>query len=119
MWIRTAAGGGPGQPWPVARSYHSAVSLHHPDGSVSDPALVVWWGDVGHGKAGRDAWVFQVNTLQWREVRVVYYVPCLLEICAISKLCEFPVCVTSSGIVRVTPVMECGFDAVVCDLGPL
>ena len=59
---------GPGQPWPVARVYHSAVSLHDPDGGVSDPALMMWGGIDEGQEVLNDSWSFHVNIHQWREV---------------------------------------------------
>ena len=65
MWT-TITGGGPS--WPVARSGHSAVSLHHPGSDfIPDPAVMVMWGCTS-GVVLSDCWVFQVNARQWRKV---------------------------------------------------
>ena len=54
--------------WPVPRSEHSAVSLHHLDsGPIPDPALMVMWGQANDVILS-DSWVFQVNVWQWRKV---------------------------------------------------
>ena len=61
------ASGGPGQPWPEGRSYHSAVSLHDSDSNPANPELFVTCG-LG-GEVLSDGWVFRVNVQQWRKVR--------------------------------------------------
>ena len=63
------ANGGPGQPWPVSRSDHSAVSLYDSDTNPSNPTLLVMWGDGGGGRILNDWWLFGVNAQHWRKVR--------------------------------------------------
>jgi len=63
------ANAGPGQPWPVRRDYHSAVSLYDSDTSPSNPTLLVMWGDGGGGGILNDWWLFGVNAQHWRKVR--------------------------------------------------
>ena len=60
-------GGAPGQPWPDARVYNTAVSLHEADGGATDPALLVVWGVNDDGYLS-DGWIFTVNAQQWRKV---------------------------------------------------
>ena len=60
-------GGAPGQPWPVARYAHTAVSLHEADGGATDPALLVMWGNENADNLS-DGWIFTVNAQQWRKV---------------------------------------------------
>ena len=59
---------GPGQPWPVTRYYHSAVSLHDPDCAPSDPALMMWGGAGGRDKFLGDGWVYRPKTQQCQKV---------------------------------------------------
>ena len=61
-------GGAPGQPWPVARVGHTAVSLHEADGGATDPALLVMWGADEIDDILSDGWIFTVNAQQWRKV---------------------------------------------------
>ena len=61
------ANAGPGQPWPVSRSGHSAVSLCDSDTNPSIPTLMVMWGDGG--EILNDWWLFGVNAQHWRKVR--------------------------------------------------
>ena len=63
------ANGGPGQPWPVSRSYHSAVSLYDSDSNPSNPTLMVMWGLGGGDEILNDWWLFGVNAQHWRKVR--------------------------------------------------
>ena len=67
-WTRVEASGGPGQPWPEGRDYHSAVSLHDSDSNPANPELMIMWGHRG-GRVLSDGWVFGVNVQQWRKVR--------------------------------------------------
>ena len=67
-WNKVECSGGPGQPWPESRSFHSAVSLHDSDSNPDNPALLVMWG-TGDGGMLSDGWVFGVNVQQWRKVR--------------------------------------------------
>ena len=61
-------GGAPGQPWPVARTGHTAVSLHEADGGATDPALLVMCGNDEIDGILSDGWIFTVNAQQWRKV---------------------------------------------------
>ena len=63
------ASGGPGQPWPEGRFFHSAVSLHDSDSNPANPQLFITWGGGGGGEVLSDGWVFGVNVQQWRKVR--------------------------------------------------
>ena len=63
------ASGGPGQPWPECRDYHSAVSLHDSDSNPANPELMIMWGAGGGNRVLSDGWVFGVNVQQWRKVR--------------------------------------------------
>ena len=63
------ASGGPGQPWPERRDYHSAVSLHDSDSNPANPELMIMWGEGGVNRVLSDGWVFGVNVQQWRKVR--------------------------------------------------
>ena len=65
-WSRVEASGGPGQPWPRGRSFHSAVSLN--DSNSANPELMIMWGAAGGGEVLNDGWVFGVNVQQWRKV---------------------------------------------------
>ena len=62
------ANGGPVQPWPVSRAYHSAVSLYDNDTNPSNPTLLMMWG-LGGGEILNDWWLFGVNVQHWRKVR--------------------------------------------------
>ena len=68
-WSRIVANGGPGQPWPVSRAFHSAVSLYDSDTNPSNPTLMVMWGHGDADEVLNDWWLFGVNTQHWREVR--------------------------------------------------
>ena len=61
-------GGAPGQPWPVARACHTAVSLHEADSGATDPALLVMWGVDDKDDILSDGWIFTLNSQQWRKV---------------------------------------------------
>ena len=61
-------GGAPGQPWPVARAGHTAVSLHEADSGATDPALLVIWGENENEDPLSDGWIYTVNSQQWRKV---------------------------------------------------
>ena len=63
------ASGGPGQPWPEGRNYHSAVSLHDSDSNSANPQLFITWGQDADGDVLSDGWVFGVTVQQWRKVR--------------------------------------------------
>ena len=67
-WSRVAANAGPGQPWPVSRAYHSAVSLYDSDTNPSNPTLMVMWGS-DEDEILNDWWLFGVNAQHWRKVR--------------------------------------------------
>ena len=76
MWTAIASGGpswpiaSGGPSWPVPRSFHSAVSLHHPESDhAPNPALMVMWG-AGDTMILNDSWVFQLNVRQWRKVLI-------------------------------------------------
>ena len=62
------ASGGPGQPWPEGRFYHSAVSLHDSDSNPTNPQLFILWG-TDDDEVVSDGWVFGLNVKQWRKVR--------------------------------------------------
>ena len=63
------ASGGPGQPWPEGRIYHSAVSLHDSDSNPANTELMIMWGADKDDKSLNDGWVFGVDVQQWRKVR--------------------------------------------------
>ena len=67
-WSGVVANGSPGQPWPVGRSIHSAVSLYDSDSNPSNPTLMVMWGQAD-GEVLNDCWFFGVIVQQWRKVR--------------------------------------------------
>ena len=56
-----------GEPWPVGRSRHAAVCL---DCGGAHPQLLVIGGLDNGGKVLSDAWLLDVQSRKWREVRV-------------------------------------------------
>ena len=67
-WTMVEASGGPGQPWPEGRSFHSALRLHDSDSNPANPELIIMWG-LGSGRILSEGWVFGVDVQQWRKVR--------------------------------------------------
>ena len=55
-----------GEPCPMGRSAHAAVCLDYGD----HPQLLVTGGRSVDGKALRDAWMLDVQSGRWREVRL-------------------------------------------------
>ena len=65
-----------GEPWPVGRSRHAACCLNYGE---DHPKLLVFGGVDNADKTLRDMWVFDVDTGQWTEVRVVPVTTCTVE----------------------------------------
>ena len=57
-----------GAPWPAERMAHAACCLNYRD---YHPQLLVTGGLDKKGKTLNDAWVLDINTGWWREVREV------------------------------------------------
>ena len=57
-----------GATWPVERSSHAATCLNYGD---DHPQLLVTGGVDKMNKTISDAWLLDVNTGRWREVREV------------------------------------------------
>ena len=57
---------------PVAREYHSSVSVYDPDSGPTHPALLIMWGDDGD-EILRDGWIFHLNQQQWRKVVIASF----------------------------------------------
>ena len=57
-----------GAPWPVERNAHAACCLNYGD---NDPLLLVTGGLDKRNKTLSDAWLLDINTRRWREVREV------------------------------------------------
>ena len=57
-----------GAPWPVERVYHAACCLNYGD---VHPQLLVTGGLDKRNKTLSDAWLLDINTGRWREVREV------------------------------------------------
>ena len=55
-----------GAPWPVERTAHAATCLNYGD---DHPQLLVTGGVDKKRKTLRDAWLLDINTGRWREVR--------------------------------------------------
>ena len=57
-----------GAPWPVERANHAACCLNYTD---EQPQLLVTGGADKRNKTLSDAWLLDINTRRWREVREV------------------------------------------------
>ena len=57
-----------GAPWPVERTRHAACCLNYAD---HKPKLLVTGGLDKNLKTLSDAWLLDINTRRWREVREV------------------------------------------------
>ena len=57
-----------GAPWPVGRDYHAACCLNYED---KEPVLLMTGGVNDHENTLKDAWLLEVNSGRWREVREV------------------------------------------------
>ena len=57
-----------GDPWPVVRQAHAACCLNYDD---HHPQLLVTGGLDKNYKTLSDAWLLDINTRRWREVREV------------------------------------------------
>ena len=57
-----------GAPWPVERDNHAATCLNYGD---NHPQLLVTGGVDKKGKTLSDAWLLDINTGRWKEVREV------------------------------------------------
>lgn len=57
-----------GAPWPAERSFHAATCLNYGD---DHPQLLVTGGLGKENKVLSDAWLLDINTGRWREVREV------------------------------------------------
>jgi len=55
-------------PWPVGRSIHAACCLNYGD---DEPVLLVTGGIDDHYNTLKDAWLLEVHSGRWREVREV------------------------------------------------
>ena len=55
-------------PWPAERKYHAATCLNYGD---HYPQLLVTGGVDKNNKTLSDAWVLDINSGKWREVREV------------------------------------------------
>ena len=57
-----------GAPWPVARSLHAVCCLNYED---DQPVLLMTGGSDKNFNTLGDAWLLDVNSGRWREVRKV------------------------------------------------
>ena len=57
-----------GAPWPVGRVRHAACCLNYGD---DKPVLLMTGGVDGYDSTLKDAWLLEVNSGRWREVREV------------------------------------------------
>ena len=57
-----------GAPWPAARCLHAACCLNYGD---EDPLLLMTGGNDNNNNIMKDAWLLEVNSGRWREVREV------------------------------------------------
>jgi len=57
-----------GAPWPVGRSFHAACCLNYGD---DEPILLMTAGVDGNDNTLKDAWILEINSRRWREVREV------------------------------------------------
>ena len=57
-----------GAPWPAGRSSHAACCLNYGD---NEPVLLMTGGVDQNGKTIKDAWLLDVYSGRWREVREV------------------------------------------------
>jgi len=55
-----------GAPWPVGRSWHAACCLNYED---DKPVLLMTGGIDWNGNTLNDAWLLDVHSGRWREVR--------------------------------------------------
>ena len=63
-----------GAPWPVRRDSHAACCLNYGE---DDPQLLVTGGVDNNGNSLQDAWVLDVKSGRWREVRIYQWFNCL------------------------------------------
>ena len=56
-----------GEPCPVKRCYHAAVCLGY---GGDHPQLLVTGGKGGGAKVLKDAWILDMQSGKWREVRI-------------------------------------------------
>ena len=68
-----------GAPWPVGRSSHAACCLNFGE---EHPQLLVTGGVDNNGNSLQDAWVLDVKSGRWREVRIYQWFNCLSLQCA-------------------------------------
>ena len=57
-----------GAPWPVERDLHAACCLNFAD---DNPQLLITGGVDKKDNTLSDAWILDINTRRWREVREV------------------------------------------------
>jgi len=57
-----------GAPWPVGSFDHAACCLNYED---DQPVLLMTGGVDGNGNTLKDAWLLEVHSGRWREVREV------------------------------------------------
>ena len=67
-WLKHSHKGIFDETWPAARFGHAAVSLYNPDNDPESPVMMLV-GGCSLGNVCNDAWLFNVNSLQWRKVR--------------------------------------------------
>jgi len=59
-------------PWPKARSFHTAVCLQDPSVPCNGHRqLLVLWGMDKDAEPINDLWVLDINQLQWKQVSTI------------------------------------------------
>ena len=72
-----------GAPWPVERCYHAATCLNYGD---THPLLLVTGGVDKNLITLADAWILDIHSRSWREVRKVKCVLCTKKVWLIDQL---------------------------------
>ena len=62
-------------PWPEARSFHTAVCLHDPVqvSSIGHHQLLVLWGMDQQAEPLNDVWLLDIDQLLWKQVSLTPY----------------------------------------------
>ena len=68
-------------PWPEEREWHSACCLNY---GQQHPQLLVTGGESKRGKILGDAWILDVDSGRWREVRRKYTCSCTIHCITIT-----------------------------------
>ena len=83
-------------PWPEARSFHTAVCLHDPVqvSSIGHHQLLVLWGMDQQAEPLNDVWLLDIDQLLWKQVSLTPYLICTVyfvwtskSVCIVVNVC--------------------------------